>query len=976
MSGLTFAADLGRHGALPRLHDTDRVARVRDDAPALFDALAPHPALAEFVDAVVSNSPFLARALVWDPDFVRAFLATAPDETFKGLIKGLESEAREAPSLSALMDVLRIAKARAALLIAFADLGGVWTLEDVTTGLSTLADAATNAAMSWLLRDAHEAGHLNLPDPENPREGSGVVVLAMGKLGAWELNYSSDIDLVVFFDADVAPVAEAENAQGVFVALTRQLVRVLQERTPTGYVFRVDLRLRPDAGSTQVAVSLVAAEHYYEGQGQNWERAAFIKARQIAGDPHAWPQVHRMLTAFVWRRHLDYAAIEDIHAIKRQIHAHGGHDAVAIEGHNLKLGRGGIREIEFFTQTQQLINGGRIPDLRDPGTVNALHALARHQIATGSTAQEMIESYRFLRVVEHRLQMIEDEQTHSLPRDKAGVDHIAAFMGMPEQAFRDQLRMHLTRVVRHYADLFVSEQPLSESSGNLVFTGVENDPDTLETLRRLRFSQPVVVADTVRGWHHGRIRATRNARARALLTKLVPPLLHALAKTNDPDGAFTRFDSFLRGMPAGVQLFSLLNAHPEMLDLLTEVLGMAPRFAGVLSRHPGVLDVMLDPGFYTTLPGPHRLARLREQALAGTQDLEEALEATHRFAREQGLRIGVQVLKGTARASAAGMAHAALAQAVIRGLIPLVEDSVAEAHGHVPGGALAVVGMGKLGSRELTAASDLDLILIYDHDEAGHPSDGARPLEAGPYFARLSQRLINALTAPTAEGNFYDVDMRLRPSGRSGPLATQLASFAAYQRKDAWTWEHMALTRARVIAGPEALKARIEETIRSILMSPRDEARLRADACAMRARMARESRARSPWNVKTVRGGLIDLEFIAQVLQLSHAAAQPEILHPTTVVAFNRLEACGLLSPPAARSLVAAARLHQSVAQVLSLALDGPFEAAKASPSLQLCLERAAGIAGLDRLEAELVRIQTTVCDLFTEFVGEVPPQA
>ncbi|HEY0301139.1 MAG TPA: bifunctional [glutamine synthetase] adenylyltransferase/[glutamine synthetase]-adenylyl-L-tyrosine phosphorylase, partial [Rhizomicrobium sp.] len=538
-----------------------------------------------------------------------------------------------------------------------------------------------------------------------------------------------------------------------------------------------------------------AAESYYEGMGQNWERAAFIKARACAGDPTTGARFLKAIEPFIWRRNLDFAAIEDIHSIKRQIHAHGGHGAIAVAGHNIKLGRGGIREIEFFAQTQQLILGGRMPDLRAGATLAALEALTARGLVTQETTADLTDAYRYLRMLEHRLQMIEDEQTHSVPRSAEGIAHVACFMGYADAAaFGAALTHQLETVQGHYARLFEREQDLTASEGNLVFTGVEEDPGTLGTLQAMGFREAVHVSGAIRGWHHGRIRAMRSARARELLTKLVPVLLPALAATADPDAAFAQFDRFLTNLPAGVQLFSLLMARPELLRLIANIMGSAPRLAEHLARAPHTLDALIDADFLHALPARAALDAQFAAALARAEGYEAALDAARRFAREQIFRVGVQLIEGTTNAGAAGPAFANIAQSVIAGLLPVVESELAETAGTIPGGAFAVVAMGKLGGREMTAGSDLDLIFVYDVSDSAEHSDGPRPLPVIVYYARLAQRFIAALTAHTAAGGLYDVDMRLRPTGNKGPAAVSLASFARYHAGESWTWERLALT--------------------------------------------------------------------------------------------------------------------------------------------------------------------------------------
>ena len=422
-----------------------------------------------------------------------------------------------------------------------------------------------------------------------------------------KLNYSSDIDLVVYYDDEKFPFRKLSDPRGAAVDLVQGLVRLIAETSRDGYVFRVDLRLRPDAGSTQVAISIIAALDYYESQGQNWERAAMIKARACAGDPKTGAAFLKGIMPFIWRRHLDFAAIEDIHSIKRQIHAHEGHARIAVRGHNIKLGRGGIREIEFFAQTQQLILGGRNPDLRISSTLAALAALAAQNVITPDAARDATRAYVYLRTIEHRLQMIEDQQTHKIPDSEEGVAHIACFMGSADaNAFRDAFTVVAQTVEAHYAKLFERAPDLTDAHGNLVFTGVEEDPETLKTLAAMGFTDAVHVSGAIRGWHHGRVRAMRSARARELLTKLLPLILAALAATPDPDAAFAQFDRFLSGLPSGVQLFSLFLARPEFLSLLARSLGSAPRLSLHLARNPSTLDALLDAEFPQAPAQPRR----------------------------------------------------------------------------------------------------------------------------------------------------------------------------------------------------------------------------------------------------------------------------------------------------------------------------------------------------------------------------------
>lgn len=935
----------------------------------LLDALR-RPPIRNLLSGIFGCSPYLSGLVNRDPARLLRVLDADPEAHLRALSSELPRVVA-AHAFADAMRALRQFKAEVALLVALCDLGGVWPVMQVTAALTSAADAAVAAAVRFLLVQAAAKGDWLARDSDAPEAHSGYIVLGMGKFGAGELNYSSDIDLIVFFDPDLVPLKAGIEPLAYVVRMTRDLVRLLQERTGDGYVFRADLRLRPDPGATHVAMSTPAALNYYESFGQNWERAALIKARAVAGDIASGKAFLQELSPFIWRKYLDFAAIADIHAMKRQIHAFKGFGHIAVAGHDIKVGRGGIREIEFFVQTQQLIAGGRQTVLRVPQTLAALSNLADRGWIRAAVEHELGDAYRFLRRIEHRLQMIADEQTQTLPESPDDLERVAHFSGYPDTpAFASALMAELACVQGHYAALFENTPDLSRDGANMVFAGEADDPATVAALSAMGFTNPSQVIASVRGWHHGRYPAVRSPRARELLTEVQPLLIDDLSKTADPDLAFISFDRFLSELPSGVQLFSLLRANPTLLRLIAAIMGSAPRLVGILSRHRRILDAVLDPGFFGSVPSEDALAAMIEREVAGAPDLQEALDRARVVGNEQSFLIGVRVLSDSIGAGQSGGAYARLAEQLIAALQYRVEEEMAQAHGRLPGGGAVVLAMGKLGGREMTAASDLDLILVYDCDPDAEQSDGPRPLAPSQYYARLTQRLISALTSQTAEGRLYDVDMRLRPSGQKGPLATSLSSFTGYQTADAWTWEHMALTRARAISGPASLRARVEHAVRDTIVRPRDRAKVAADVRDMRQRIEKEKATQDIWDLKQVRGGLIDIEFMTQHLQLVHAAGHPDSLDQNTVQALRKLSAAQLLAPQHAEVLIPGARLVNNLTQVIRLCIQGPFNPDTAPDGLKDLLARAGEMPDFERLQGELRRTLGEVAALFDAVVA------
>ncbi len=828
---MDFASQITR---FPIPHDTVAGA----GAAALFSETDLR--LQSLLGGTAGCSPYLQSLIIAEVAWLKLVLKGPPDLAISdslGNLAGLASEH--------LASALRTAKRRVALMTALADIGGLWPLEKVTKTLTDFADLSVNLCVTALVGDEIKRGKLPGATADDASTGAGMVVLAMGKMGAGELNYSSDIDLICLFDETRYLGAEQE-ARAAFIRVTRRMTAILSD-TAGGYVFRVDLRLRPDAAVTPVCLSMAAAESYYESVGRTWERAAYIKARPCAGDLVAGARFLKGLIPFVWRKHLDFAAIQDAHDMRLRIRDHRRlHGPVVGEGHNLKLGVGGIREIEFFTQTRQLIAGGRDPDLRECTTVGGLKALAAKGWVPANIAEELTYHYRAHRELEHRLQMVNDAQTHELPSTADAFRRIVHFMGQTDVAkFRADLKARLERVDQLTTEFFAPGT-------------AEEGPQLTETARAI-----------VASW--ASYPALRSERAVTIFRRLRPVLLKRLMQAGNPDEALVAFDGFLAGLPAGVQIFSLFDANPQLVDLIVDIAATAPALSLYLSRNAGVLDAVIGGSFFADWPGSDDLAAALERLMAAETDYERKLDSARRFMKEWHFRIGVHHLRGLIHAFEAGQQYADLASGIVQAIWPVVCEEFARKHGPVLGNGAVVLGMGSLGGKRLNAGSDLDLIVIYDPAD-DDMSNGPRPLAARPYFARLTQALVTALSAPTAEGRLYEVDMRLRPSGRQGPVATSFAGFHAYQETEAWTWEHLALTRARFVAGDAELAAKIEAFRINLLQQKGKGLVVRGDVAAMRQKLATAKPAEGALDAKFGPGKLMDIELTAQTCALLTAS--------------------------------------------------------------------------------------------------------
>jgi glutamate-ammonia-ligase adenylyltransferase len=941
------------------------------EAAAIDELLAQFPRARAILLGIAEASPYLFDLVRADAGRALRVLECEPELHLAQLIEETRSEVSAASSEADVMQKLRRTKSEAALLIALCDIGGVWPVMRVTAALTDLAVASVQSALRFLLQQEAMRRRIRPPNSDRPEDGSGLIVLAMGKMGAGELNFSSDIDLIVFFDATASTLAPDIEPQPFYVRVTQALSRLLQQRSGDGYVFRVDLRLRPDPASTAVAISTASALHYYEREGRTWERAAMIKARPCAGDLSAGEALIAELAPFVWRKHLDFAALTDVHDMKRQMQTYRGQGEIAVEGHNVKIGRGGIREIEFFAQTQQLIAGGRHPELRVRPTLEALNVLASSRWITFAARDELTAAYKFLRRVEHRLQMMADEQTHVLPDDSEAVERFANFFGYESRAaFAHDLLGHLNVVQGHYAKLFEGDPAGTAKLPDVDYTAGPDDQRLTEHLASLGFKKPIMVAQTVRQWIDGDYRVFRMESTRSAFVDFLPSLIAGLANAEQPDNAVVVFDHFLQALQRGERLFLLLSQNRDLVALVALILGAAPRLGDMLARQPQIMDGLIDPRFFGAMPDRRELSARLAATLQDAHSYEEFLDRLRLFGRESLFLIGTRILSGTVSAQQASIAFADVAEGIVHTVHGLVSDQFAAQYGRIKGQQTAILAMGRLGSREMTAASDLDLILLYEFDPEYPDSDGAKSLHGAQYFARFTQRLISAFTTRTNYGVLYEVDMRLRPSGRAGPVASHVDSFAEYQDREAWTWEHMALTRARVISASPDFRKVIEEIIRQVLTRPRDAGSVAKNVADMRRAIALEKGEDDIWDLKYAAGGTVDIDFIAQYLQLVHAADKPDILDVSTLHVLDKAARLGVLPQSSAEVLRSAARLYHDLTQILRLCVSEKFNPETSGEDLLRIMARAGDAPDFSSLEARVKETQAEVRRVFSALVG------
>lgn len=795
----------------------------------------------EALERARAHAPFLARGLERHPDLAELLAAGEGDTA-------LEQAKTAGEGAGDVALALRREKRALATVLAIGDLAGAFDLDRVMRELSEFADRALHQAIG-------EAIIRRVPDAEP----QGMIGLALGKHGAGELNYSSDIDPILLYDPDRLPRRERDEPGEAAQRYAREIVRLLSEVTSDGYVFRVDLRLRPASEVSPLAIPLGAATSHYESSALAWERAAFIRARACSGDIDAGQAFLDHIRPFVWRRSLDFGAIDEVRRLTHRIREKQTGPKIPAPGYNVKLGRGGIREIEFFAQTHQLIHGGRDRTLRHRRTRAALDALAATGRIGEQDALRLGESYDGLRRVEHRLQMVADQQTHTLPAGEA-LDNAARLDGFADgAAWLAHIAALSAPVAERYGLLLAEDEvsvPASAPHVEPPEHPVEIDPD---------------LADRVRHWTDGRYQPLRSPAAIAAFEAIRPTLLGSIAVSDEPARAAARWETLLERLPTAINLFRLLEARPGLFQLLADCLTLAPPLADAIARRPELLDALIDRSALD-LPGDRAaLAEAMRRTERGAT-YEDRLDRIRIVTGETRFALGVQLIEAAQDPLEIAAALARTAEAALEVAVEATTAEFAAKHGRIEGSELVVLGLGRFGGGALTHASDLDIVYLFTGTHECE-SDGERPLGATLYYNRLAQRISAALSVPTAEGALYEVDTRLRPQGNQGPLAVSLDSFARYQREDAWTWEHMALTRARALTGSESARARVEDVLADVLARPRDPASLRDDVLKMRGEMAAHKPPRGPLDAKLMRGGLVDLEFLVHFLQLRDNAA-------------------------------------------------------------------------------------------------------
>jgi len=878
--------------------------------------------------ALLGASPFLTNIICRDPDAFSQLFSRLEIDTIRSeaeMIAALRTQLPEDIDFKELFTLLRRFKYREMVRIAARDLGGMAPLEEVTAELSALAAASLQIACETT-RKLLIAEH-GVPLLAESDSAAELTIFGMGKFGGRELNFSSDIDLIFFYSSDQGETAGVSDGQGgfsgkislhtFFVKQTEMITRVISQVTEDGFVFRVDLGLRPEGKGGDVALSLRSAEVYYELWGQSWERAAMLKARVVAGSIPLGEELLRRIEPFIYRKYLDYNLIEDMMAMKKKIDASLARE---LEGeYNIKLGRGGIREIEFFIQALQLVYAGKDSRLREKNSLASLEILKNAQLLTAGDCRLLADAYRFLRTVEHRIQVVQERQTHNLPKKADEYTALARRCGYlsldGSELFRTELERHRANVSFIYGNLFLSrDEKLKEDVPAEIYHFFDRsaDPDILkDMLAERRFRDVDSAYDHLLLLRDGPPKAHLTERARRILEKIAPPLLQEIFASPDPDMAMTNLERFLCAVGSRSTFYALLAENREVLKLIVSLFGMSEFLSKIFIGHPELLDSMVARTLASAFKDLAVMEEELQQMLSQAVDFEERIDLLRRYRHEEFLRIGMNDIYGKLGQTAIASQLTTLADACLKAACTIARQELSRFGKplyRAPDGSeheadFAVLGMGKMGGLELNYHSDLDIIYIYDHQ--GY-TDGVKQISNHEYFAKLGQKIIMILTTQTREGYVYKLDTRLRPSGNAGPLVTSLESFKTYHKDEAQVWERQALTKARVVLGGDDLKEGIEAVIRHTLYDFSADDAVRSEINRLRMRMENEIARESAgnFNIKTGRGGMVDVEFIVQYLLLKYGRSTAEIRSKNTLTALKSIRSAGIMGAADCETLI------------------------------------------------------------------------
>jgi len=838
---------------------------------------------------VMACSSFVVNALQRDPGLIELLQASdSSGERLQQSLTSIDLSLDEA----GFMQALRKFRNREMVRIAWRDLAGLADLNEVLQTLSALADGLSSLALQW---GKNKLDHIHgRPVGRDSGNEIDMVVLGLGKLGGKELNFSSDIDLMFVYAED----GETNGGRAIsnheyFTKLGRLFIKLLGESTQDGFVFRVDMRLRPNGNSGPLALSFDAMEHYYQTHGRDWERYALIKMRPIAGDIQAGNELLAALRPFVFRKYLDFGAVDSIREMKGMINQELKKKGIE---NNVKLGPGGIREIEFIGQSFQLIRGGRETRLQQRSILKVLPLLVKNGQLTQQGLVDLETAYDFLRRTEHRLQMIADQQTHVLPADamdRARVAFAMDFDAWPD--FLAALQHHMRKVHDHFSQVFTaseSEAPTTEAEPELVrvWRGLVDEEQAHQILAAQGYKQPDEAYRLLEGLRGGRAYVAFSSAGRERMDRLVPLLIAAAGLTEDANTTLTRLVKLIELIGRRSSYFVLLIENPMALSQLVKLCAASAWIADWISQHPVVMDELIDAASLYQSPGLDQLRNELTQRIGQIEpdDLEAQMSTLREFHHAQVLRVAATELGPGLEAENIGSRLSDIAEVTLQASLDIAAATMISRHGHPvcnddSATPFIVIAYGKLGSRELGYSSDLDLAFLYGDCQAGATTDGDRPIANETFFARLGQRMIHVLNTRTAAGSLYEVDMRLRPSGQSGALVTSLEGFEKYQIERAWVWEQQALVRARPVAGPMALQQRFAGIRQKILCQKRDPDKLRAEIVDMRNKM-REAQPPTPdgeFNLKHGPGGIVDIEFMVQYGVLLLAKEHPELVETT-----------------------------------------------------------------------------------------------